>query len=265
MSFLNKKNITTVFFAFSMLVLSLNAHAQVDDSSSSKDGKYIYHPNQDKGLYKINKNGEYLYKYKKSKLHGFIHVKGGQYNFENFPTDIEGLQFVDFYDTNKPLAFLIEYDWPIFKKFQSLSLKLTGGFSYNRGRGKFVDSNVNTPVQERYTFWFFPVGIGLTYKLKFISNQIFLPYVHASANYNFMAEYREDFDAFEYLGILGANAAAGLSINMGWFERLTALQLDQDFGINNVYLSLEGRWVQSFEENNDINGFVFLGGFSFEY
>ncbi len=265
MSFLNKKSIIKVFFALLMIALSSNVDAQVADSSTSKDGKYIYHPNQEKGLYKINKNGEYLYKYKKSKLHGFIHLKGGLYNFENFPTDVEGLQFEDFYDSNNATTFLIEYDWPIFKKFQSLSLKFTGGFSYNRGRGKFVDSTIDTPVQERYTFWFFPVGVGLTYKLKFISNQIFLPYVHASLNYNLMAEYKEDFESFEYLGILGANAAAGVSINMGWFERLTALQLDQDFGINNVYLSFEARQVVSFEANNDINGFVFLGGFSFEY
>jgi hypothetical protein len=261
----NKKNFTHLFFALSVLLLSFNAYAQVDDSSNPKDGKYIYHPNQDKGLYKINRNGEYLYKYKKSKLHGFIHLKGGLYDFENFPTDIEGLQFEDFYDSNKTTTFLIEYDWPIFKKFQSLSLKFTGGFSYNRGRGKFIDSTIDTPVQERFTFWFFPIGVGLTYKLKFISNQIFLPYVHASFNYNFMIEYKEDFDSFKYLGILGANAAAGLSINMGWFERLTALQLDQDFGINNVYLSFEARQVLSFEKDNDINGLVFLGGFSFEY
>jgi hypothetical protein len=242
-----------------------NSFTESEKQTTTKDGRYIYHPNQDKGLFKINKNDEYLYRYEKTKLNGFLHLKFGSYNFENFPSDVPGVQFVDFYDSNSAFTFLLEYDWPIFKKMQSLSLNFSGGFSYNRGRGQFVDTSIATPVQERYTLWFLPMGLGLTYKLKFISNQIFLPYVNGSLNYNLLLEYREGFEAFKYLGIFGAHFAGGVSINLGWFERLTALQLDQEFGINNVYLTLEGRQVVSFEEDNDITGFVFLGGLSFEY
>lgn len=236
-----------------------------EKKTTNKDGRYIYHPNQDKGLFKINKNDEYIYKYDRTELHGFLHIKFGSYNFENFPSDVEGVQFEDFYDSNSAFALFLEYDWPVFKKMQSLTLNFSGGLSYNRGRGQFVDTSITTPVQERYTLWFLPMGVGLTYKLKFISNQIFLPYVNGSLNYNLLLEYREGLEAFKYLGIFGAHFAGGVSINLGWFERLTALQLDQEFGINNVYLTLEGRQVVSFEEDNDITGFVFLGGLSFEY
>ena len=245
--------------------MSSNRFSESDETKTSEDGRYIYHPNQEKGLYKINKNGEYLYKYERSKLNGFLHIKFGSYNFENFPTEVEGAQFIDFYDSNSALSFLLEYDWPIFKKFQSLSLNFSGGLSYNRGRGQFVDASITTSARERYTLWFLPMGVGLTYKLKFISNQIFLPYVNGSLNYNLLLEYREGFEAFKYLGIFGAHFAGGVAINLGWFERLTALQLDQEFGINNIYLTLEGRQVVSFEDENDISGFVFLGGLSFEY
>ena len=233
--------------------------------STREDGRYIYHPNQEKGLFKINKNGEYLYEYDRTELHGFLHIKFGYYNFENFPSDTPGIQFEDFYDSNSAFTFIIEYDWPIFKKRQSLSLNFSGGVSYNKGNGKFLNSSISTPVQERYTLWFLPMGIGLTYKLKFISNQIFLPYINGFLNYNLLLEYREKLEDFKYLGIFGVNFSGGLAINLGWFERLAVLQLDQEFGINNAYLTLEGRQVMSFEENNDITGFVFLGGLSFEY
>jgi len=231
----------------------------------ARDGKYIYHPNQEKGLYKINKNDEYLYKYEKSKINGFFHIKAGAYSFKNFPTENSTLKFRDFYDSNTALTFLFEYDWAFFKNIQSLSLNFSGGLSYNRGRGKFRDTSIDTPVQEKYTLWFIPMGVGLTYKFKMIDNQIFLPFVNASLNYNLLMEYREGFDAFEYLGVFGAHVAGGVSINLGWFQRLTALQLDQDFGINNVYLTLEGRQVFSFEEEYNLSGFVFIGGLSFEY
>ena len=148
---------------------------------------------------------------------------------------------------------------------KSLNLNFSGGLSHNKGRGKFVDDLMNFEAREKYTLWFLPMGVGVTYRLKFIPNQILLPYISAFLNYNLLLEYRESFEAFKYLGIFGSHFSGGISINLGWFERLSALQLDQDFGINNVYLTLEGRQVVSFEKNNDITGFVFLGGLSFEY
>ena len=218
-----------------------------------------------RGLYKINKNEEYLYRYNKSDFHGFFHLKIGSYNFEKLPSKTPGNQFVDFYDSNSATTFLLEYDWPVFKQVESLSLNLSGGFSYNRGRGQFVDTNIKTKAREKYTLWFLPLGVGLTYKLHFVSNQIFLPYVTGGLNYNLLLEHRKSFEAFKYLGIFGSYFGGGLSINLGWFERLSALQLDQEFGINNVYLTLEARQVVSFEKDYDIAGLVFLGGLSFEY
>lgn len=230
-----------------------------------KRGRYIYHPNQEKGLYKINKNGEYLYKYEKTELNGFFHLKGGGYSFENFPTEDSTNKFEAFYDTETAVTFLLEYDWPVFKNMQSLSLNFSGGMAYARGNGAFVDTSIGLEAREKYTLLFLPMGVGLTYKFKFISNQLLLPYINGSLNYNFLMEFREGFEAFKYLGIFGAHFSGGVSINLGWFERLASLQLDQEFGINNSYLTIEARQVIGFEDDNDINGFVILGGLSFEY
>ena len=230
-----------------------------------KRGRYIYHPNQEKGLYKINKNGEYLYKYEKTELNGFFHLKGGSYSFENFPTEDSVNKFETYYDSETAMTFLLEYDWPIFKNMQSLSLNFNGGMAYARGNGAFIDTSIAVQAREKYSLLFIPLGVGLTYKLKFISNQLFLPYVNGSLNYNLLMEYRESFEAFKYLGVFGAHFSGGVSINLGWFERLASLQLDHEFGINNSYLSVEARQVISFEAENDIGGFVILGGLSFEY
>lgn len=241
-----------------------------DSQALGKDkrGRYIYHPNQEKGLYRINKNGEYLYKYEKSEFNGFFHLKGGSYSFENFPTEDAANKFESFYNSETATTFFLEYDWPVFKSMPSLSLNFNGGLAYARGTGAFVDPDVTStvgPAREKYTLIFLPLGVGLTYKLKFISNQLFLPFVNGSLNYNLLLEYREGFEAFKYLGIFGAHFGGGVSINLGWFERLASLQLDQEFGINNTYLSLEARQVIGFEDDNNINGFVVLGGLSFEY
>lgn len=233
---------------------------------ATKNGKYIYHPNQEKGLYKINRSNEYQYKYKKSPLKGFIHVKGGNFNFENFPNKDSSLKFSDYYDKDSLVTAFFEYEWQPMKKYRSLSLKVGGGVAYARGNGRFV-AGVNAGVEssEAYTFMMFPINAGLVYKFKYIDDQLFIPFASGSLDYNLATEFRSGFEAFKYSGILGAHFGGGALLNLGWLERSAALELDKEFGINNTYFSLEARQVISFDTDKDISGFMFLAGLSFEY
>lgn len=246
----------------------LNPNTQI---ITTKKGQYIYHPNQEKGLYKIGRENEYHYKYKKSPLDGFIHVKGGSLNLENFPkepTSGEKSLFEKLYDSTSITTAYFEYEWQPFKTLRSLSLKAGLGISYARGNGRFVGAgNVNegATAQEKYTLMVFPLSMGAIYKFKFMNDQLFLPYVTGALDYTTVTEFRSGFEAFRRAGILGAHAGGGVLLNLGWLEKSAALELDKDFGINNAYLSLEGRSVISFDDEFDINGFIFLAGLSFEY
>ncbi len=238
---------------------------------TTRKGKYIYHPNQEKGLYKISRGNEYHYKYKKSPLEGFIHVKGGSLNLENFPTEPasgDTSLFKQLYDSTSITTAYFEYEWQPLKKLRSLSLKAGFGISYARGQGRFVGAgNVNAGLeaQEKYTLMAFPLSFGAIYKFKFMNDQLFLPYATGALDYTTVTEFRSGFDAFRRAGILGAHVGGGVLLNLGWLEKSAALELDKDFGINNAYLSLEGRSVISFNDDFDINGFIFLAGLSFEY
>lgn len=241
----------------------LNPNTQI---ITTKNGKYIYHPNQEKGLYKINRENEYHYKYKKSPLDGFIHIKGGRLNLENFPEKSSTTKFSDLYDSTSLTTIYFEYEWQPFKKHRSISLKTGMGISYARGKGRFLDAGLAAlQAQESYTFMMFPLSAGLTYKFKFVDNQVFMPFATGGINYNFAIEFRSSFEAFRHSGILASHFGGGVLLNLGWLERSAALELDKEFGINNTYLSLEGRSIVSFYNDKDINGFIFLAGLSFEY
>jgi hypothetical protein len=154
------------------------------------------------------------------------------------------------------------------KKYRSLSFKAGAGIAYARGNGQFVGENSVNEGQissEKYTFMMIPISAGVVYKFKYINDQLFIPFATGSLDYNLATEFRSGFEAFKYAGILGAHFGGGVLLNLGWLERSAALELDKEFGINNTYLSIEARQVVSFEDENDINGFMFLAGLSFEY
>lgn len=234
---------------------------------STRSGKYIYHPNQEKGLYKINRSSEYLYKFEKSPAKGFFNIKAGQVNLENFPAEGSATKFEDLYDSNSITALFMEYDWEPFKKWRSLSVVAGGGISYARGRGQFVNSGAagGFPAQEAYTFMLWSSSVGLTYKFKYKTDQLFMPFINGALDYSLATEFRSGFKNFKYQGILGAHFGGGAALNLGWLERAAALELDKEFGINNAYLTLEARNIVSFDEDNDISGLIFLAGLSFEY
>ncbi len=243
----------------------LNTNTQI---IIARNEKYIYHPNQEKGLYKITRENEYKYKYKKSPLNGFIHIKGGSLSLANFPAKSSKIKFNDLYNSNSIATAYFEYEWQPFKKHRSLSLNTGLGVSYAQGQGRFIGAenvNINHKAQEEYTFILFPLSVGLVYKFKFTNDQLFLPFAIGAIDYNLAAEFRKNFNAFKYAGILGAHWGGGVLLNLGWLEKASALELDKEFGINNTYISLEGRYVISFYDDKDINGFILLAGLSFEY
>lgn len=248
----------------------LNPRTQV---VTTKKGKYIYHPNQEKGLYKITRNNEYHYKYKKSKLEGFIHVKGGNLNLENFPQEFETADadgntslFQALYDKGSITTVYLEYEWKPLKGNRSLSLKAGTGISYARGKGRFVSGeNEGQTSDEAYTMMMFPLSAGAIYKFHLWSDQLFMPFATAGVDYNLFTEFRSGFEAFKYAGVLAGHAGGGVLLNLGWLERAAALEMDREFGINNTYLSLEARFITSFYDEFDTTGLVFLAGLSFEY
>ncbi len=231
-------------------------------------GRYIYHPNQKKGLFKIDRDGNYYYKIDSSKRKAAFSLRGGVANFKNFQDPNTGLTYSDIYGGDTATSLNFDWEWKPFKKFKTLSIKFASGFIYDRGKGKLFDEAtgmVDGDAQESYTLIYLPNTVGATYRFRQYYKQLFVPFITGGLDYHIATELRDDFNRTKFLGIPAAHFGGGVDINLGWLERMADIELDREFGINNTYFSLELRQIVAFNSDRDIANTMFVAGFHFEY
>lgn len=59
--------------------------------------------------------------------------------------------------------------------------------------------------------------------------------------------------------------AGGVAVNLTYFDTLSMLQLDEEYGINAVYLTLEYRNMVALSEKFDFSGELLNAGFLMEF
>ena len=117
---------------------------------------------------------------------------------------------------------------------------------------------------ERFNFTVVPISNSFIYRGDFVENQLFVPFVNVGFDYMYFRENLQGdvTSGFKY----GYHAGGGLQILMEWFDE--AADAMENYGINDVYLTLEGKWTQI---NNfgggglSFTGFVFSAGLLFEF
>lgn len=117
---------------------------------------------------------------------------------------------------------------------------------------------------ERFNFTVVPISNSFVYRGDYVENQLFVPYVDVGLDYMY---FRENLQGNVTSGFkFGYHAGGGIQILMEWFDQ--AADTMESYGINDVYLTLEGKWTQI---NNfgggglSFTGFIFSAGLLFAF
>lgn len=233
------------------------------------ESRFIEHPNAAKGLIKIDKEKVYHYKVKTSEQKQASSFRLGTYEpTELTNPDHSNLSFSELYDNVSFPLLLYDQERQFFQKFGKLGWKFGAGFYLAQGNGKFEnEANTETP-KENFTLFVFPLNIGLIYRMQFFTNQWIVPYAEGAVDAFCFGEFRDD-DQNPALGAaLGLAPAAhfslGGSLAMGK-DASAFLDLDREYGINTIYLSLEYRQYLSLSNKYDFSGAAITGGITAEY
>ena len=253
----------------------------------------------------ITEDGEYIYekipetppkKYGKPKLHKFSNAPGrekpasitadGQFNYpvEESPftaaagfrigfmappaitNATNGLSFKQIYGEADVPGLLFEYEYPLTRAIGRIGLKFESGGYVTQAQGRFLRaSRANDIPEEKFTFIMIPLQAMLHYRFQFADAQYLVPFVEGGASYNGIVELRDDNKRPRFGGAPTLIAGAGLNILLDWVDRQSIRQLDAEYGINHVWLTMQYRQVVGLKKDLDFTGHIISAGFTADY
>ncbi len=240
---------------------------KVFDWSKHQGETEVKHPFAEKGLIKIGKDKTYYYKIKESDQTRAASFHVGPFNPVKLGNPETGATFDQNYDQSQNPALVFEYEWQGWNNpLGKFGIRAGTGLFVAQGHGHFVHTNLNpgkTP-REQFTFLALPNSLGAVYRMQLWHRQLVVPYAEGGGLAWTFSELRDDDKGPKFGGALGAYAAAGFAFNLTYFDYLTRIQLDREYGINACYLTLEYRHVFSFSKFDFESDFI-NGGFLMEY
>lgn len=228
--------------------------------------KKIRHPFAAKGLTRITRDGTYIYKVKTSDQTRASSLKFGFFSPTKLQNKDTGFYYDEFYDTGNP-ALLYDYEWQFFRKFGKLGFKLGTGAAMATGSGRFKNEDglsAGLEPKEKFTFATIPTSAGLILRLQFTEGQIIVPYAEGGGVGYLFGEFRDDGGQPKGGLALGAYFAGGVAFSLGFLDRVSMLELDREYSINNVFFTAEFRQYIGFG-NFDFSSDLINGGVTLEF
>ncbi|MBV2168945.1 MAG: hypothetical protein KUL82_09575 [Bdellovibrio sp.] len=236
---------------------------------SAKGGvEYIHHPQAAQGLLAITKDGSYIYKTKET---GEFNKTGSFRMGMMDPPKIvaaDGTTFDMMYSSGQQPVFMFDYEWQPFTGYGKLGVQAGFGLLVANGNGRFASSDPTINGQqakEKYTFLAVPLSAGVVYRLEWLRRQWFAPYVAGGGTYVAVAEFRDDGKAPSGVGTPGAYGSAGMLFNVSAVDRETAFTLSSEYGIANLWVSVDYRYLQTFNEDLDFSSSIIGAGIVVDY
>lgn len=268
--FHNKK-----FLVIIVLLIGFNLKAEIEPLE-----KTIQHPGASEGLVRIRKDGSYVYDVQYEMKHQSSHLSLGQAQPPDIsvsiqttdtngnPTGTNQFRFEDFYSGASKLIINYDYEWYPWIDKGMLGLQLGGSFMYADGHGRLVltpAGQPNSPSVEKFSFLTLPLNFGAIYRLQWTSTQKLAPYVAGGGTYVLLAEKREDKSTIHYTGGFGFYGAGGILLNLSAFNSTTAFELNNEYGIGNLWFSLEYKLTQVTNPAFSLSSRSVNGGVSFDF
>lgn len=244
---------------------------KVFDWSKYQNAKEVPHPFAKKGLIRITKDKTYIYKVDESEQKRAFSLRIGIFNPENLENPDAageaGATFSENYDQSSNPAVMFDYEWQLLKMpIGKVGLRTGAGVFIAQGNGHFASAeNRDKTPREIFTFWAAPVSVGAVYRLQIWDKQLFIPYGEGGGMAIPFGEFRDDSKPPKWGGAFAAYFAGGLAFNLTYFDAMSAIQLDREYGINRVYLTAEYRRILALTQNYDFSSDLVNGGLLMEF
>jgi len=250
---------------------SSGSSEKIFDWSKHENATEVPHPFAEKGLMRITRDRTYIYKVDETPQTRAASLRIGIFNpvnLENPDTAGQrGSTFEENYDQSTNPAIMFDYEWQLWKTaIGKIGVRAGTGIYIAQGNGHFVSAvNADQTPREIFTFWAMPNALGAVYRMQLWDRQLFVPYAEGGGIAFTFGEFRDDDRPPKWGGALAGYYAAGLAFNLTYFDALARIQLDREYGINRVYLTMEYRGIVAITQKYDFTSDLINGGFLMEF
>jgi len=246
---------------------------------SNTAGEFFYERTQRRGDvdYKLNNaqekpirvtsEGQFHYKLESTAQNKTSSLRLGSF----VPTELKNKQtltpFEKLYTENKMPVIMADLEWHLFAGLGRFGIKGASGIYVAQGKGAFTSKKPRREDDiptEKFSFFLMPNQLTAIWKLQFADEQVFVPYAEGGAGYFTFIEARDDGE-FKYGAAPVSVAAAGANILLDWLDRNSIRQLDNEYGINHVWFTLEYRYIVGLNKDYDFTSGVINGGVTMDF
>lgn len=236
---------------------------------TSEKSQYIQHPNAKKGLYLIDSNGVYHYKTEQlTKKNQSFSFKIGSMPVPQIKSKLDNgstFSFSDVYGGSNLTQVQIDYEFKLFKKYSQLMGQFGLGFFTATGSGFFKSGTTSLVPKESYTIYGLPLSLGVSYRFEFANRQWLAPYLAGGGLYYGFIETRDDGRNPKGVGAPGGYGTAGALLNLTSWDKDLRFKLDREYGIHNMWINAEYKYVKTTSEELDIGDGYFAAGITIDY
>lgn len=223
----------------------------------------VPHPNAPKGLLRINKDDSYQYKTHRISKSQSVSVKLGP----GTPPKITGpegsnLTYESMYGHGSYTALNLDYEWQAFRKFGSLGLQVGSGFAIMQGTGQLQSGG---KAMEKFTMLALPASAFVIYRLEFSRKQWFVPYLLGGGTLFGLVERRDDGKRTNFALAPTAGGAIGAHFALTGVDERSAFVLSEDYGIADLWFTLEGRFLKGLRSDVDFTTAQITGGVTMDF
>lgn len=215
----------------------------------------------------ILQNGEFLYDLPLEKSNRIASFRASAITPPSVRNANNGLTFGDIYGKN--VAPGITADYEIFRLFSSvgrLGIKFGSGLIVSSGQGHFKDpSRATEQPEERFTFFLMPNTLTANYRFQYFESQLIVPFVEGGGGYYTCIEMRDDNRRPRLAGAPVVLGAGGVNFLLDHLDRRSMKELNNQYGINHVWLTLEARATVGLYQDLDYTSTSGGAGFIVEF
>jgi len=235
-----------------------------------RENKKIQHPDSAKGLIRIEKDGAYIYETKPLETKASSHIRFGMMprldlssEYYDQSGQLQKLSFAEMYSDSHLPFFMFDYEWQPFRSAPQLGLQLGGGLFFVQGHGRLISTNQES--EEQFMFFGLPLTAGGVYRFQFSPRPWMAPYVTAGGMAFTLAEKRDDKNTPKFFVAPGIYGGGGLMFNVASLDKEMAYNLNSEYGIGQIWVTLDFRFIKTFSESLDIGTGLFSGGLSMDF